>query len=445
MFWTLVIFLPVWTCLFWMIAHSISGYRQDTYPMVMVLLLFTGLTLFNDSCYSDGRTPTDLFIVSNVIAQFAAPCMIPMVGLYLRRLRTNERPHPFQMLWLLAPAALFTSEVIMHLLAKPGEIHGFLQELYHGTPDIESFKGTIAYAHYLSTVVIFRGVIILEMIGLLIFQIIDAIDSKSKFRHTINFWTGGSIRLKGLQTFNLSLIYVLFLIKLLLLRSYINSHPWTMALMAVLMSVAISMFCHAAMFSQRKSLTLRDLFNGWRYNYNHNTRNAAIAEMLDELVHEADEDTLAHLRHKLAVYGAAGNRPANAQASPVFNSRIINMAGGSLDADSLRARFQRLMLEEKLFLQPRLSLGDVAKRLHSNTTYVSKLVNDTYDLGFPELVNTMRVDYAQQYLRKHRQAKQTQIAADCGFLSASAFNNTFKRISGMTPKMWMASHREAEK
>ena len=90
------------------------------------------------------------------------------------------------------------------------------------------------------------------------------------------------------------------------------------------------------------------------------------------------------------------------------------------------------------------TMGDVAERLHSNKTYVSKLVNDTYNLGFPELINTLRVDYAEQYIMSHRNAKQTQIASECGFLSASAFNNTFKRITGMTPKMWIAAHQAEE-
>ena len=121
MFQTLIIFLPVSVCLFWMIAHTLSAYRVDTYRIVMVLLLFAGLVLFFDSCYSDNRAPMDLFMVSAIIAQFAAPCLIPMVGLYMRRLRTSERPHPFLMMWLLAPAALFTSEIVMHLLAPPGE------------------------------------------------------------------------------------------------------------------------------------------------------------------------------------------------------------------------------------------------------------------------------------------------------------------------------------
>ena len=103
------------------------------------------------------------------------------------------------------------------------------------------------------------------------------------------------------------------------------------------------------------------------------------------------------------------------------------------------SRFQQLMKEEQLYLKPGLSLGDVAERLGSNKTYISKMVNNTYNMGFPELLNVLRVDYAQHYIVLHKDAKQDQIAEACGFFSASSFNNTFKRVTGMTPKMWLAT------
>lgn len=59
-------------------------------------------------------------------------------------------------------------------------------------------------------------------------------------------------------------------------------------------------------------------------------------------------------------------------------------------------------------------------------------------MGFPELLSILRVDYAQRYIRSHPDASQEEIAKASGFLSASSFNSTFKRISGFTPKVWKA-------
>ena len=71
-------------------------------------------------------------------------------------------------------------------------------------------------------------------------------------------------------------------------------------------------------------------------------------------------------------------------------------------------------------------------------------MNNTYNLGFPELLNTLRIDYAEQYIINHRSAKQDEIAAACGFLSASAFNSIFKKVTGVTPKVWIAGIREGK-
>ena len=68
------------------------------------------------------------------------------------------------------------------------------------------------------------------------------------------------------------------------------------------------------------------------------------------------------------------------------------------------------------------------------------MVNSTYNISFPELVNTLRIDYAEDYIANHREARQEDIAKACGFPSASSFNNTFKRITGMPPRIWLATH-----
>ena len=127
---------------------------------------------------------------------------------------------------------------------------------------------------------------------------------------------------------------------------------------------------------------------------------------------------------------------------------IFSAVAKSWDDDSLLSRFERLMLRDQTFLEPGLTLSDIASRLHSNKTYISRLVNNTYNMPFPDLLNTLRVNYAKQYIVQHRDAKQQEIAAACGFVSASAFNNTFKKITGMTPRIWVATasrhHTEAK-
>ena len=165
--------------------------------------------------------------------------------------------------------------------------------------------------------------------------------------------------------------------------------------------------------------------------------------MLDSLLEDAEDEALKHVKDKMDESPLFDEwRSAQNPALPEVASlsdKIFSAVSSSYDEEKRLAALQKLMMDEQLFLQPKISLGDVADRLDTNTTYVSRLVNNAYNLGFPEFINTLRIDYAEQYILNHREAKQDEIAAKCGFLSASSFNNTFKKITGMTPKVWLAS------
>ena len=109
------------------------------------------------------------------------------------------------------------------------------------------------------------------------------------------------------------------------------------------------------------------------------------------------------------------------------------------DEEKLRIRFEDLIVTEQLFLKQGIRISDIATMLETNRTYVSRLVNNTYNMSFSDYMNTLRIDYAEQYLLHHKDAKQSDIAEACGFPNASAFNNVFKKITGVTPKVWLAT------
>ena len=104
----------------------------------------------------------------------------------------------------------------------------------------------------------------------------------------------------------------------------------------------------------------------------------------------------------------------------------------------LEARFAKLMFEERLYLQPGLTLETLPTRLHTNRTYVSRLVNGSYGQRFPDFLCSMRIAAAEEYILAHPGARQAEIAAACGFPNAPAFNAAFKKLTGQTPRIWAA-------
>ncbi|MCX6181797.1 MAG: tetratricopeptide repeat protein [Bacteroidetes bacterium] len=101
--------------------------------------------------------------------------------------------------------------------------------------------------------------------------------------------------------------------------------------------------------------------------------------------------------------------------------------------------FTQLMKDEKLYLENDLNLDNVAKRMNTNRTYLSQVINDQFGSNFSNLINEYRVREAQVILRDPANKIYTieAIALKVGFNSKSTFNQVFKKITGLTPSVFM--------
>ena len=271
----------------------------------------------------------------------------------------------------------------------------------------------------------------------IVYTVVFMIRHKISF---INVWryfrSGESVRVVELQLSTMIIAGVYILSKVFFFKDIFDSHPWIAIAQALLVCSWYFAFMLCSFLGEKKKVTLIQAQHVMFYNYNQSIKGPIVEMMMDELLDEAEQDALVRFQEKIGeTLHMDQMTPAEMTA---VKEKLFSSVAGSWD-DSLLARFQNLMVNEQLFLQPSLSLGDIAERLHTNKTYISKLVNNTYNLSFPELLNTLRIDYAEQYLLNHRDAKQSEVAQACGFLSASSFNNIFKKITGMTPKVWLVA------
>lgn len=106
------------------------------------------------------------------------------------------------------------------------------------------------------------------------------------------------------------------------------------------------------------------------------------------------------------------------------------------NVDRLAASLSKYMKDEKAFLQPDISIEKVAAQLGTNRFYISRLVNVEQAMTFRDYINSLRIEYAKDYLKKHPTATQEQVAFACGFSSASYFNRKFKQVAGLSPQDW---------
>lgn len=102
---------------------------------------------------------------------------------------------------------------------------------------------------------------------------------------------------------------------------------------------------------------------------------------------------------------------------------------------------ERLFAAERLWLNPRLTIQDVAQALGTNRTYLSDYLNRTLGTTFYEYVNAFRVRAVAERLASPACTLTIEaVAESCGFNSASTFRRVFLRHYGCTPNRYKLEH-----
>jgi len=90
--------------------------------------------------------------------------------------------------------------------------------------------------------------------------------------------------------------------------------------------------------------------------------------------------------------------------------------------------------------QKDFSLAKLSKMIGSNTTYVSQVINEKYDLSFSNLLGHFRVKEACRRMDDQENYGNMTIEAisnSVGFRSRVTFLMVFKREIGMTPSEYL--------
>ncbi len=102
---------------------------------------------------------------------------------------------------------------------------------------------------------------------------------------------------------------------------------------------------------------------------------------------------------------------------------------------SIGGKLNALMQSELAFLEPELSLSELAKRIGISQHSLSQTLNVHFRQSFFEYINALRVQEVQRCFADPAYANQSilEIALASGFSSKATFNATFKRLTGLTP------------
>jgi len=96
---------------------------------------------------------------------------------------------------------------------------------------------------------------------------------------------------------------------------------------------------------------------------------------------------------------------------------------------------KNIMRTEKPYLDPSITLNDLAEMLSIPRRQLSQVINDSLNKNFFDLISSYRIEEAKQMLldSNHRHKTILEILYDVGFNSKSSFNSLFKKKTRMTP------------
>ena len=98
-------------------------------------------------------------------------------------------------------------------------------------------------------------------------------------------------------------------------------------------------------------------------------------------------------------------------------------------------------LEEKeYFLNQDCNSYNVAKKINTNTSYLSKVINSHYSKNFNTYINDLRINYAIVRLKNDvffRAFSIQAIAEEVGYKSADSFTKYFKKDTGLNPSFYI--------
>lgn len=99
--------------------------------------------------------------------------------------------------------------------------------------------------------------------------------------------------------------------------------------------------------------------------------------------------------------------------------------------------------QEKPYLNPEITLPQLAKELNFGTNELSQIINAGFHLNFNDFVNSFRVEEIKTRMLdpKNSHLSLLGIAYESGFNSKATFNRVFKKLTQLSPSEYLMKHK----
>lgn len=102
----------------------------------------------------------------------------------------------------------------------------------------------------------------------------------------------------------------------------------------------------------------------------------------------------------------------------------------------LKTNLHQIMTQDQVYLNPQLSLPELAEKMNTNVHTLSRAINAGFNKNFRDFVNQYRIQDFINRAQDEKYKNQTflAIALAVGFNSKSSFNRSFKKVTDKSPR-----------
>jgi AraC-like DNA-binding protein len=103
------------------------------------------------------------------------------------------------------------------------------------------------------------------------------------------------------------------------------------------------------------------------------------------------------------------------------------------DMKLLMKRIEELVAGKKMYLEPELTLQQIATALNEKERNISQAINTIQQRNLNDYINSLRIEHACRLLLKNKEKPVFEVMYESGFNTKGAFNLAFKKMVGKTP------------
>lgn len=106
------------------------------------------------------------------------------------------------------------------------------------------------------------------------------------------------------------------------------------------------------------------------------------------------------------------------------------------DMQLLMNRIEELVAEKKMYLEPELTLQQIASALDEKERNISQAINTIQQRNLNDYINSLRIEHACQLLLANKEKPVFEVMYESGFNTKGTFNSAFKKTIGKTPTQY---------